>query len=136
MTWCKEFEIPAEEMSKQLAWARWDMIENRKNETVENPVNWFYGVLRRTGGCYTRPEKYMSPAERRLRDMEAEAKRLEEAREQARQVEIELEFQKILDDPDGNIYKQLFTQLSDFEKQQKGKVLEMGLRRIFQASKE
>jgi hypothetical protein len=78
----------------------------------------------------------MSPAERRLRDMEAEAKRLEEAREQTRQVEFDLEFQKILDDPDGDDYKQLFAQLSDFEKQQKGKVLDMGLRRIFQATKE
>ncbi len=136
MAWCKEFDISAEEMRQQLAWARWDMIENRKDETVENPVNWLYGVLRRTGGCYPRPEKYMSPAERRLRDMEAEAKRLEEAREQTRQVEFDLEFQKILDDPDGDDYKQLFAQLSDFEKQQKGKVLDMGLRRIFQATKE
>jgi len=136
MTWSKEFDITTEELRQQLAWARWDIIENRKGETVENPVNWFYGVLRRTGGCYQRPENYLSPAERRLRDIEAESKRLEETRQKLQQAELDLEFQQILEDPGGDEYQHLFAQLTDFEKQQKGKVLEMGLRRIFQARKE
>jgi DNA-binding Lrp family transcriptional regulator len=136
MAWCKEFEITDEELRQQLAWARWDIIENRKGETVEKPLNWLYGVLRRTGGCYPRPENYLTPAEHRLQDMKIEAKRLEEARSQSRQIELELEFQRIMDDPDADEYQQLHAQLNDFEKQQKGKILEMGLRRVFQASKE
>lgn len=136
MAWCKEFDIPVEELRQQLAWARWDMVENRKEETVENPVNWLYGVFRRTGGCYPRPENYLSPIERRCRDMETEAKQREEARKRVRQIEIDLEFQKTMDDPDGDEYHQLYAQLTDYEKLQKGKILEMGLRRAFLASEE
>jgi hypothetical protein len=134
MAWCKEFEITNEELRQQLAWARWDIIENRKEETIEKPLNWLYGVLRRTGGCYPRPENYLSPAERRLRDMMTEAKQREEARSQLRQTELELEFQRIMDDPDGDVFLLLQEQLTDFEKQQKGKIMEMGLRRAFLAS--
>jgi hypothetical protein len=136
LAWCKEFDLPHDQMRQQLSWARWDLVENNKEKSVQNIINWLYGVLRRTGGCYPRPENYLSPEERRLRDLEAETKRREEAREKIYQAESDLELQKILDDPKGALYQKLYKRLSDFEKQSKGRVLEMGLKRVFQASKE
>jgi hypothetical protein len=136
LAWCKEFDLPHDHMRQQLSWARWDLIENKKEDGVQNTINWIYGVLRRTGGCYPRPDNYLSPDERRLRDLETETKRREEARDKINQAELDLEFQQILDDPKGAAYQKLIKQLSDFEKQSKGKVFEMGLRRVFQASKE
>jgi hypothetical protein len=136
LAWCKEFDIPGDQMRQQLSWARWDLVENKKEESVQNTINWLYGVLRRTGGCYPRPDNYLSPDERRLRDLEKEAKRRQEARDKIFQAELDLEFQEILDNPKGAPYQKLLKQLSDFEKQSKGKVLEMGLKRVFQASKE
>jgi hypothetical protein len=136
LAWCKEFDIPGDQMRQQLSWARWDLVENKKEEGVQNTINWLYGVLRRTGGCYPRPDNYLSPEERRLRDLEVEAKRRQEARDKISQAELDLEFQKILDNPKGSPYQKLLMQLNDFEKQSTGKVFEMGLRRVFQASKE
>jgi hypothetical protein len=68
--------------------------------------------------------------------MEVEAKRLEEAMQNMHQTELNLEFQRIMNETNGDEYQQLYAQLTDFEKQSKGKVLEMGLRRVFQSSKE
>lgn len=136
LAWCKEFDIPGDQMRQQLSWARWDLVENKKEEGVQNTINWLYGVLRRTGGCYPRPDNYLSPDERRLRDLEKEAKRRQEARDKIFQAELDLEFQEILDNPKGVPYQKLLKQLSEFEKQSTGKVFEMGLRRVFQASKE
>jgi hypothetical protein len=136
LAWCKEFDLDPDHLRQQLAWSRWDLVENNKEETVQNVINWIYGVLRRTGGCYPRPDNYLSLAERRLRDMEVEAKRLEEAMQNMHQTELNLEFQRIMNETNGDEYQQLYAQLTDFEKQSKGKVLEMGLRRVFQSSKE
>ena len=132
----QRFDLSGDQMRQQLSWARWDLVENNKEDGVQSTINWLYGVLRRTGGCYPRPDNYLSPDEHRLRDLEIETKRREDAREKIFKAELDLEFQQILDDPQGESYQKLYKQLTDFEKQSKGKVLEMGLKRAFQASKE
>jgi hypothetical protein len=113
LAWCKEFDLPHDHMRQQLSWARWDLVENSKENGIQNTINWLYGVMRRTGGCYPRPENYLSPEERRLRDLEADAKRREEARDKIYQAELDLEFQQILDDPKSASYQELM----DWQKQ-------------------
>jgi hypothetical protein len=131
LAWCKEFDLPHDQMRQQLSWARWDLVENKKEDGVQNTINWIYGVLRRTGGCYPRPDNYLSPEERRLRDIEAEAKNREEAREKIRQAEIDLEFQRILDNPEGEAYKELLKKVPTEYTTGKGKVFETFLKRAF-----
>jgi hypothetical protein len=131
LAWRKEFEIEPDLLRMQLSWARWDLVENKKEDGIQNIINWLYGILRRTGGCYPRPVNYLSPEERRLRDLEAESKFRETAREKIRKAEIDLEFQKILDDQEGDKYRQLLSKVPKSSQEFKGKMLETLLRKAF-----
>lgn len=51
LAWRKEFEIEPDQLRMQLSWARWDLVENKKEDGIQNVINWLYGILRRTGGC-------------------------------------------------------------------------------------
>ncbi len=135
--WAEEFSMDVELVLQSLKHCRYEMVvlnlEEEKN--IENAMNWFYKVMQRSG-FYARPKEYKSMAEIRAEEMERTARDMVEARERQAAAEFELEFQRILDDPGSDEYQQLFDQLSDFEKQLKGKVFEMGLKRVFQASKD
>lgn len=131
LVWCNEFDVEPDHLRMQLSWARWDLVENRKEDSVQNTINWLYGVLRRTGGCYPRPDNYLSPDERRLRDIEAETKRREEAREKIRQAEVDLEFQRILDNPEGKEYQDLLKKIPNEYSEGKGKIFETFLKKAF-----
>jgi len=133
-TWCSEFEIAPEGLRQQLAWARWDILENGKDPG--NAVSWFFGALRKTGGCYTRPENYQSPAELRLKAMEIEAKRLAEVRLQLQEAEEELEFQRMMNDPDGDLHQACFRNLRELAKSMRGRGLEAAMREQFRKIRE
>jgi hypothetical protein len=135
--WAEEFSMDVELVLQSLKHCRYEMVvlnlEEEKN--IENAMNWFYKVMQRSG-FYARPKEYKSMAEIRAEEMERAARDMVEARERQAAAEFELEFQRMIDDPGSDDYQQLFDQLTDFEKQSTGKVLEMGLKRVFQASKE
>jgi hypothetical protein len=135
--WAEEFSMDVELVLQSLKHCRYEMVvlnlEEEKN--IENAMNWFYKVMQRSG-FYARPKEYKSMAEIRAEEMERAARDMVEARERQAAAEFELEFQRMIDDPGSDDYQQLFDQLTDFEKQSKGKVLEMGLKRVFLARKE
>jgi hypothetical protein len=127
--WCREFGIDPEHLSQQLAWARWDMVENGQAKGKESVLNWVYKTLKKTGGCWPRPGNYQSPEEKRLGELQAETRRRREARQQLQVAELELQFEEILDDPAGEEYRSL---LDTVHVSQRGsKLIETVLRQEF-----
>lgn len=133
-TWCEQFEVDPLQMKQQLEWARFDLVNNNKAAEVrKDPVSWFFGVLRQTGGCYPKPANYKSPAEIRAEQMEQAARDAAEARERQVAAEHELAFQKLMSNPDSEEYRRLLANVDEFAKDVGGKVLETALREAFRA---
>lgn len=131
--WCEQFEIDAAQMKQQLEWARFDLVMNDKiSEVRKDPISWFFGCLRQTGGCYSRPTNYKSPAEMRAEEMEKAALELAEARNRQQAAERELSFQKILSDPQSTEYQRLFSMVNEFAKEMGGKTLETAMREAYE----
>lgn len=132
LTWCRQFEVEPEQMRQQLAWAQFDLVHNGKEEQVQkDAISWFFGVLRRTSGCYPRPTNYKTPAEIRAEAIERDLAEEKEATERLRNAELEQAFQQILADPEGPEYQDLLAQIDDFAKKTKGQMLVSALRQAF-----
>lgn len=132
-TWCKQFDIEPTQLRLQLEWARHDLVVNNKaSEVKKDCVSWFFGVLRRTSGCYPKPQNYKSPAEIRAEQMEQAAKEAATARDKQIAAEQEMAFQRILTDQDSEAYKSLLAGVSDFAQEMGGKALEIALREAFE----
>lgn len=132
LKWCEDFEVSTSEMRQQLAWARWDLLENRKEADVtKDVINWFFGCLRKTAGCYPRPDNYKSPAEVRAAAIKLQHEKDKEAQDIIATSELDREFQAIMSNPDGEAYKKLYAQVSGFAKEQGGFALELGLRELY-----
>jgi len=119
--WCKDFEISPSELRQQLAWARFDLVENGKEEAVENPVNWIFGTFRKTACCYPRPTNYLSPIELRVKRMKDQKAREEAAQKELRELQEDEAFQAMMADPEGEMYKTITASLSSLEKGYSGK---------------
>lgn len=130
--WCEQFEMDPTQLRLQLEWARWDMETNNKRKEVrKDPISWFFGVLRATGGCYPRPANYKSPAEIRAEMMEQELAREKAAKDRLRVAELDQQFQQVLTDPAAESYQFLLSLVGGFEKEMGGEVLEKALRTVF-----
>ena len=131
LKWCDEFDVKPVELRRQLAYARWDLVENNKEKDIRtNAISWVYGCLKKTACCYTPPDNYLSPAERRAKELKIARDKEEQAQREIRSMEIEDKFRKIMSEPEGPEYKELYDQLSDFEKKlvKGSKILEATLR--------
>jgi len=116
--WCQQFETPPEQMRLQLEWARFDLENNgRRAEVKKDPVSWFFGHLRQTGGCFPRPVNYKSALELRAEAIELQAKKDEEAKALMAAADFESQFLKIISDPSSPQYQELFDQVSRFAKE-------------------
>jgi hypothetical protein len=132
-TWCDQFDIEPAQLNQQLEWARHDLVMNNKaSEVKKDCVSWFFGVLRKTGGCYPKPQNYKSPAEIRAEQIEQAAREAALARERQRVAEQELAFQEIMSDADGDAYQSLLADVSDFARDMGGKALDIALREAFE----
>jgi hypothetical protein len=131
LAWCNEFSLTPEDLRQQLAWARFDLVDNGKDKGVQNVINWLYGTFRRTGGCYPRPENYLSPEERRNLAMREELRRREKAREESIQNNIDTAFNDILDNKEGEKYQQLLAEVPVNMRGYSGKMLEAALKEVF-----
>ncbi len=112
--WCQDFELIPADLKQQLAWARWDLIENGQQEKVGNALNWFFGALKKTAGCYPPAKGYRSPTEIRAEKMREQMTRNKEA-------EFELAWQQLIADPESELYKELVGQLNSFTREFMGK---------------
>ena len=130
-TWLSEFGLTPEDLRVQLCWCRFDLIENGKEETVENPISWFYGILRRSGGSYARPANYRTPQEIRAEQMKRDQEAVAAAERELADLETQSLFDSILANPDGEDYQELLAGLNEFERNGSGRILATGLRRVF-----
>jgi hypothetical protein len=134
LKWCEDFNIDPTEIRQQLAWARWDLVNNDKEaEVKKDAINWFFGILKRSAGCYPPAKGYQSPAmirAARLREqIDAEAK----ARAELDTLEAEVRFQVVLNNPEGAEYQKLLSGLPEAMSGIKGRALETILRERFLA---
>jgi hypothetical protein len=134
LKWCEDFNIDPTDIRQQLAWARWDLVNNGKEaEVKKDAINWFFGILKRSAGCYPPAKGYQSPVEiraARLRDqIDAEVK----ARSELDTLEAESRFQAVLSDPEGAEYQNLRRELPEAMSGMKGRALETILRERFLA---
>lgn len=138
--WCTQFEIDPEQMRAQLDWARFDLETNNRREAVtKDPISWFFGHLRTTGGCFPRPVNYKSATEIRAAAFLDQQKRDAEAKAVLEAGEFETNFKAFLSDPEAQLFKDLFEQLSGFAKEQfaagERMMAEIELKELFKESK-
>ncbi|MEI6209739.1 MAG: hypothetical protein WCP20_23385 [Desulfuromonadales bacterium] len=132
--WCEEFTIEPAELRQQLAWARWDLVNNGKEaEVKKDAISWFYGVLKRSAGCYPRPKDYQTPIQIRTRMLKEQLEEENQARAELVTLEEEGRFRAVLADPEGDEYQQLLASLPNAMRDMKGRALESVLRERFLA---
>jgi hypothetical protein len=129
--WCEQFNINPDDLRQQLAWARWDLVNNGKETEVKEPLNWFYVILRNTAGCYPPAKGYQSPVEIRAARLRAQIDAEVKARDELTTLEAEARFQAVLSDPGGVEYQNLLSGLPDAMIGIKGRALESILRERF-----
>jgi len=141
-TWMETAGCSEGSMLQSLRHFAFDMQENgREAEMKKDPSNYFFSVLRKAGS-YKVPTGYRSRAQRIadseeefLQEQLAEIKRLTKIRRQREEACLELEFQKILSEPESAAYQDLISGMNDFEKKSSGRMREVGLRRSFNEMK-
>jgi len=130
--WAEEFAMEIDLVLQSLKHCRYEMIvlNHEEEKKIENPVNWFYRIMQRTG-LYPRPANYKSIAEIRAEAMERAAKEMADARVRQVTAEKELAFQKLLTDPGSVEYQALYDQVSSFAKDEGNEALIFALRDVF-----
>ena len=125
-TWLETAGCSESSLLQSLRHFAFIMQENgREAEMKKDPSNYFFSVLRKAGS-YKAPVGYRSRAQK-MADFEEEVlqehlaaiKRLTEIRHQREEAGMELEFQKILSEPESAVYKDLISGLNEFERNQR-----------------
>lgn len=124
--WAKEFKISESVIVDFLRWARFDLVDNRKEKSIKEDVqSWFYGALKKGG--YSKPVNFKSHQQKQI-EMEkaeleirqAEIKELEKLRKQKQALQVTLEFEQMMSDPEGALYKQCLESLPGIQKKRYG----------------
>ncbi len=125
MEWGKKFEIPVNDILDFLRYAEFDFIDNdklNKPKPIPNPLGYFYKILEKTH-TYNKPINYKSFNEKKiekekaeLEKIQAELDELRKLREQKENLHIELAFEKMMADPEGELYNKCFDSCSNMIK--------------------
>jgi hypothetical protein len=130
--WMQEFNKDLDLLVENLKYCRFEMVELNMEEKKEirSPVDWFYKILVRRG-YYPRPKDFRSMSEIEVEERQRILEERAAERERMRQLEVEEKFQDMLDDPEGELYRQCFSSLNDFARKSKGKLFESAMREAF-----
>ena len=140
--WMKTTDCSLEQMATYLGYCRFEMVDldMERSKPIHDVFNWFFKILERSGQ-YRKPRGYKSHLERKLEaDREilaAKERRIEELKALQRQKwerERDLEFWEMMNDPDGERYRECFERLSNFDRKRArkgGKAFEMAMRRAY-----
>ena len=138
--WLKISQCTLEVMVLYLSYCAFDMVDNKKEKDIKKTVfDYFFRIIERAGH-YPEPQNYKSHQQKKIEDMEkvisekeAETKKLEELRQKTWKVEQDLEFQKMMSDPECDLYKECFKRLNKFAQQQlKGKNFERSMKGAYE----
>jgi hypothetical protein len=121
--WMNEFSLSSSLLLDFLKWAKFDLVDNDKAKSVKQDdfQAWFYGALKKGG--YSKPANYKSHHQilieqeaQELERMKAELKTLSELRKEKRRLTLEIEFERMMADPEGDLYKRCFEHFPSIQK--------------------
>lgn len=127
--WIKMAKCSVENMIQYLCYCRFDMVDMGVEESkpIANVFNWFFRVLEKSGG-YPKPKGYKSHQEKQIEQEKAAVAKKEQEIEDLKKVwrqkyekERELEFWQIMNNPEGEEYKNCFDRLNHFMKKKEKK---------------
>ncbi|MCF8095873.1 MAG: hypothetical protein K9J79_10995, partial [Desulfobacteraceae bacterium] len=136
--WMPKSGMSAAEMIESLKHCRFEMVDLGVEESkpVENVFNYFFRVIEKTG-YYPKPKGYKSFEEKRIereqeraKQLREEAERLEAARNERLEAETKIEFEKMMQDPESELYKTCYAELNQYQKRNKSMISE-AMWRIF-----
>lgn len=112
--WMKEFNLSLSSIIIFLEYAAFDLDNNQKEKNIrDGEIAWFYGALKKGGYC--KPKNFKSfnqvmieKEDKELEIMNAEVKRLGDLRKQKIEIMFNFEFEKMMNDPEGELYKKCF----------------------------
>lgn len=121
--WVAEFNIDRELLLQYMKWCAYDVANNHADNPVKNISNWFYSIMKNTGG-YPKPDGYMSIEDKRIADLEklrAEqaARKEREAQEMQDSIDrgIKDYFDQVMAEGEANeLYAELRDGLNDFSR--------------------
>jgi hypothetical protein len=138
--WLQTTGSTLENLIQSQCHCRFEMVDMNLEESkpIENVFNWFFRIIERTGH-YPKPKGYKSFEEKQIeqerKTIEEKEKRIQELRELSRkkyEQEQEEKFWEMMNDADGDLYKQCHAKLNLFEKNLKGgPVFEKSMRKVF-----
>ena len=128
-----------ENLIQSLCYCRYEMVDLNLEESkpIDNVFNWFFKIIEKAGS-YPKPKGYQSFEDKQVEQervaLEEKEKRVEELKSLSRkkwELDREETFWEMMNDPDGNLYKECHVTLNNFAKKSKGKVLESSMRSAF-----
>ena len=124
LSWLKLFNDDIDLLIESLSYCAFAMVDlnEEKEKPVRNVFSWFFKIVEKTGS-YPKPKGYKScrqklieNKERILKEKKEEIERLEKLNKEESKLNQELEYQKMLQNKEGEDYKCCFNRLNDFTK--------------------
>lgn len=124
---------------QSLCHCRYEMVDLNLEESkpIDNVFNWFFKIMEKAGS-YPKPKGYKSFEEKQIeqerKNLEEKRKRVEELKALSRskwEMELEETFWEMMNDPEGDLYKECHGVLNKFAKKSKGKPFESSMRSEF-----
>jgi predicted transcriptional regulator len=125
-----------------LCYCRYEMVDLGLEETkpVNNVFNWFFKIIEKNCS-YPKPKGYKTFQERQIEEKtrllekrKADAAKIKKVAQELAEAEIEVDFWEVMADPDSDLYKKCFDNLSNFEKKRgrkSGKAFEDAMLRAY-----
>jgi len=138
--WIEELQISLEDVIESLKHCRFDLIDNGllESKPVRDPLSWIYKRLKQYGfyhapkGYISLEDKALKRAKERLKKKQERAKELAAIREAELETERRIEFEKMLNDPECELYKTCYAKLNNVEKRLKNKGFVRCMRSAFE----
>jgi len=137
--WMDEIQISLEDVIESLKHCRFDLVDNGllESKPVRDPLSWIYKRLKKYG-YYHEPNGYVSfedkalkRAKERLKKKQERAKELAAIREAELEAERRIEFEKMMNDTECELYKTCYAKLNNIEKKLKNKGFVRCMRKAF-----
>jgi hypothetical protein len=125
--WIKVAGCNLENMIKYLCYCRFEMVDMGVEESkpVKKVYDWFFRIIEKTGH-YPKPKGYRSYEEKEierqknfLEEKQKHLSELRELREKEKVIERDLQFEKMLKDPESEIHKRVLGMLNNYSRKLK-----------------
>jgi len=136
-SWLKTADCTLDLMLEYLSYCAFDIVNEKKE--IKSPYNYFFRIIEKSGQ-YPKPKLYKSHQQKRIEDMERiieekelESKKIEKLRKKEQEVENNLKFQKMMSDPECDLYKKCYSRLNKVSKELKnGNLFEKSMRGVYE----